>query len=123
GDVALADLNADGKLDVVVASADYGSASVLLGDGTGSLGTAAHYATGASTDSVAVGDFNRDGTPDFATSVPSSAQIAVVLTTGCKARRLVVTSDGPACVSPAGSVLSPPPPMPVLDDGGNRQQC
>src|SRR5262249_27158383 len=68
-------------------------------------------------------DFNRDGKPDFATSVPSSAQIAVVLNTGCKARRLVVTSDVPACVSPAGSVLSPPLAMRVLDDGGNLQQC
>src|SRR5262249_2599275 len=102
---------------------DYGSASVLLGDGTANLGTAAHYATGPGMDAVVVGDFDRDGKPDFATSVPNSAQVAVVLNTSCKPRRLVVTSDAPACVSPAGTVLSPALALRVLDDGGNLQQC
>jgi hypothetical protein len=71
--VAIADLNQDGKLDLVVANqcqdttCQNGAVSVLLGNGDGSFRSARNYASaGYFTNSVAVGDFNDDGNPDLA---------------------------------------------------------
>ena len=64
GDLAVADLNADGKLDVVTANKDSDTVSVLLGNGNGTLRysyTSSDFATGGTPTSVALGDFNRDG--------------------------------------------------------------
>src|SRR5206468_3961229 len=62
--VALADLNGDGKPDIIVAN-DYGNyASVLLGNGNGSFQAQQTFAAGSAPDAVALADFNGDGRPD-----------------------------------------------------------
>src|SRR5947209_3415234 len=79
-DVATADFNGDGKLDIVVANgappgADHASISVLLGKGDGTFEAPALYYTGNTYQTagrIAVGDFNADGHPDI-----------VVAETGC----------------------------------------
>jgi Bacterial Ig-like domain (group 3)/FG-GAP-like repeat len=70
--VAVADLNGDGKLDLVVAnqvrcnSCSGGSVSVLLGNGDGTLQAAVSYSSGGySPASVAVADVNGDGKVDL----------------------------------------------------------
>jgi len=67
--IAVADLNGDGKLDVVTASSNgfNNYISVLLGNGDGTLQTAntLPYA-GNSPYSIAIADFNGDGKPDLA---------------------------------------------------------
>jgi hypothetical protein len=63
--VALADVNADGRQDVVTIDGYNGAAIVLLGNGDGTFQPAAAYAGGAN--SIAVADFNGDGKPDLAT--------------------------------------------------------
>ncbi|TKS58728.1 MAG: hypothetical protein EWM72_02785 [Nitrospira sp.] len=73
-DVALADLNADGRLDLAVANLGTpnnpatASLSVLLNDSTtpGSFLAATNYATDWESRSVAVGDLNGDGLVDLA---------------------------------------------------------
>ncbi len=68
--VAVADVNADGRQDVITVENNYGSfALVLLGNGDGTLQPAVSFPTGAAFsghDSIAVADFNGDGKPDLA---------------------------------------------------------
>jgi hypothetical protein len=76
--IAVADLNGDGKPDIVVANycavasagclgtPDEGSVSVLLGNGDGTFQSAVLYDSGgAGSGSVVVGDMNGDGAPDL----------------------------------------------------------
>ncbi|MGA7446806.1 MAG: FG-GAP-like repeat-containing protein [Terriglobales bacterium] len=71
GSVAVADLNGDGRMDLVVADGlndTYccGEVAVLLGNGDGTFQPAVVYGTGAyDASSVAVGDVNGDGIPDL----------------------------------------------------------
>jgi M6 family metalloprotease-like protein len=81
--VVLADVNGDGKLDVLAASwAGYGL-DVFLGNGDGTFGPEAHYALDSSyANSIAVGDFNGDGKLDAVTSDPFGATISILLGNG-----------------------------------------
>ena len=71
--VALADINGDGKLDLLVANGcsdntcnNNGSVGVLLGNGDGTFQAATAYSSaGLYADAIAVGDINGDGKPDL----------------------------------------------------------
>jgi archaellum component FlaF (FlaF/FlaG flagellin family) len=65
--VAVADLNHDGNLDLVVSNAQSDSVSVLLGNGDGTFRPAVTFPTPPDPIVVVVGDFNGDGKADFAT--------------------------------------------------------
>ncbi len=66
--LAVADFNADGKLDLVSANLHNNTVSVFLGNGDGTFALAAGspIAVPISPWSVAVADFNGDGKPDIA---------------------------------------------------------
>lgn len=108
GGVVLADVNADKKLDIVVAnpcssgSCHQGSVGVLLGKGDGTFKGAVTYASGgAGAGSIAVADVNGDGRPDIvvANSCPigctaySDGVVGVLLGNGDGTFQAVVGHD------------------------------
>ena len=82
--LATADMDGDGKLDLVAESTNqFGSAGdvqIAYGDGAG------HFAAGPSlisgTYAVIVGDFDEDGVPDIAATVSGKAQVVLLFGNG-----------------------------------------
>jgi hypothetical protein len=78
--LTLADLNADGKLDVIEVNAFAGTVSVLHGTGGGNLAPRIDYPTGGTPLAVAAGDLNGDGLIDLAiTNFDAFSTVAVLL--------------------------------------------
>lgn len=77
-DVAVADLNGDGKLDLATANADSNSASVLLGNGDGTFQAQATYATGSYPFAISVGDLDGNGIPDLAMTNYQNNSVSVL---------------------------------------------
>lgn len=65
GPLYVADLNGDGKLDVVVLSQGCGIFSVMLGNGDGTLQSGVSYSPPNSSTGLAIADANGDGVPDL----------------------------------------------------------
>jgi hypothetical protein len=80
--VVTADLNGDGRLDLITANAGDNTISVRLGNGDGTFGAAQTYAVGTGPDSVAVGDFNGDGKLDIVTANEGNNTVSVLLGNG-----------------------------------------
>jgi len=80
--VAVADVNVDGYLDVVVVNAT-GEVGVLLGNGDGTFQAAINSDSGGTdTTSLAIGDVNGDGLPDLVVTNATSATVGVLLHVG-----------------------------------------
>ncbi|MEO8225422.1 MAG: VCBS repeat-containing protein [Gammaproteobacteria bacterium] len=74
--VAAADLNADGHVDVVATDNILNQVYVLLGDGAGNFGVPTTYAVSGA-ERLAIADYNGDTVPDIAvTSQPDGAWVA-----------------------------------------------
>jgi len=110
--VAIADVNGDGKLDVIVTDpaggpADDGAVGVLLGNGDGTFQPVVIYDSGGSIlSAVAVGDVNEDGKPDLivANECPTGGScdigsIGVLLGNGDGTFQPVVTFSTPTYVT------------------------
>lgn len=81
--VALADLDDDGNLDVVVANYGPGNVvSVLIGIGDGTFAAATNFAVGTFPISVAVGDLNSDSKLDLAVANFNSSDVSILLGDG-----------------------------------------
>src|SRR5207244_4474105 len=83
--VAVADLDGDGKQDLVVANEFTTNVLVLLGNGDGSFQSAASYTVDPDPYGVAVADFNRDGRLDLAVSsnqINPSGNVSILLGNG-----------------------------------------
>jgi hypothetical protein len=91
GPIAVADLNGDGNLDVVVPAGNVdtinpfngGNVYVMLGKGDGTFQAPVSYSVGNGATSVAIGDLNGDGHPDLVVAdterSPASAGIVAVM--------------------------------------------
>jgi hypothetical protein len=86
--IALADLDGDGRLDVVVSNVNGTNVIVLMNAGKGTLGAPTSYAAGRYPQAIAAHDLDGDGRPDV----------------------LVVTGEGTLCVlmNAGGGRLAPP---------------
>src|SRR5262249_21450484 len=91
GDVAnairqpvVADLNGDGIRDLVVPNFASADISILLGRGDGTFAPERRFDATIQPDSIAMGDFDRDGTLDLAVlgRVAGSATVAILLGRG-----------------------------------------
>jgi len=85
--VAVADFNGDGKLDLAVPVysifTSYSDVNILLGNGNGTFTAAPQVpVTGQNVNNAAVADFNGDGKPDLAISLPDANQVQVLLGNG-----------------------------------------
>jgi hypothetical protein len=80
--VALADVNGDGKLDLVMANASDNTVSVLLSNGDGTFQAQQTFATGTDPDSVAVADVNGDGKADLVVTNSADNTVSVLLGNG-----------------------------------------
>ena len=85
--LAIADLDRDGRLDLVVTdaavyTAGVPSVSVMLGNGDGTFRARQDIATGGLPHSVAVGDLNGDGWPDLAVANYGTNALSVFLGIG-----------------------------------------
>jgi hypothetical protein len=84
GSVALADLNNDGHLDIIVASEQDNSLTVLLADGTGRFAEApgSPVQAGNMPNDIAVADFNGDARVDVAIANHEVDYLTVLLGNG-----------------------------------------
>jgi hypothetical protein len=84
--VAVADINGDGRPDLVVVNSISNTLSVLLnttpaGAGTPSFAAQQTFSVGINPQAVAVGDFNGDGRPDLAVANFGNNSVLVLLDT------------------------------------------
>ena len=92
GDIVLADMNGDGRPDLVTANYNSHKVGVLLGNANGTFQAVTEYATGASTGptGLAVADVNGDGHADVLT-VNSTNSVRMLLGTGTGTLQAAVT--------------------------------
>ncbi len=83
--IAIGDFNNDGKQDFLTANnitltgnnTTYGTVSVRLGNGLGGFSGTTNVAVGSMPAAIAIGDFNHDGWPDFATANYGSNTVSI----------------------------------------------
>lgn len=80
--MALVDLNADGRLDLVVSDFGADTVSVLLNQGGAVFGGRVAYPVGRGPLGLAVGDVDGDGDPDVAVANQGSNSVTVLCNDG-----------------------------------------
>jgi len=84
GSIAVADVNHDGKPDIIVANTEDETVSVLLGDGKGHFAPApgSPFPCGKAPNDIAVADMNGDGNPDLIIANTGTPYITILLGDG-----------------------------------------
>jgi len=84
GSIAIADVNHDGKPDIIVANTTDETISVLLGDGKGHFTPApgSPFPCGKAPNDIAVTDMNGDGNPDLVIANTGTPYLTVLLGDG-----------------------------------------
>ncbi len=80
--IVAADVNGDGKPDLIVADIGTKSVSVFINTGTGTFHAAVVYKVGDSPSAVAVADLNGDGSPDIAVTNSADNTVTVLFNSG-----------------------------------------
>src|SRR5690242_20566722 len=129
GRIAVADLNHDGKQDIIVANSEDATISVLLGNGRGHFSSAdgSPFACGKNPSDIAVADMNGDGTPDLVVANTQTPYITILLGNGRgefrpSAHSPFATSSRPHPHGVAvGDFVGNGKPAVVTDSWGNRK--
>ena len=130
--VTTADLNGDGKPDLIVANETSSTVSVLLnttapGATTPSFAAQQTFATGSDPFSVTAADLNGDGKPDLIVANESSNTVSVLLNTtppgattpSFAAQQTFATGSSPNFVTAADLNGDGKPDLIVANDGSN----
>ena len=80
--VSVADINGDGKPDLVTANGRDGTVSVLINNGDGTFAAPVTYPAGTDPVAVTVGDVNGDGHPDIVVADSAGNSVQVLLNAG-----------------------------------------
>ncbi len=80
--VAVADLNGDSRLDLVVANNGSDDMSVFIGRGDGTFNPERRHPAGYIPAGIAIGDLNADGRPDLAVANFGSGDVSALLGVG-----------------------------------------
>ncbi len=80
--MAVADLNGDGRPDLVTTNSDGNSVSVLLGNGDGTFSVQQTFPVGRSPRDVVVADLTGDGIPDLVVANYNDDTVSVLLGKG-----------------------------------------
>ena len=100
--VVAADLNGDGKLDLVATNWGSNTVSVLMGNGDGTFQSQSTVAVGSEPDYVAVADLNGDGIGDLVVANSGDNTVSVLLGNGdgtFKPQRIYAVGDYPTSVA------------------------
>jgi hypothetical protein len=100
--LALADMNGDEKMDVLVANSRSNDASVLLGDGRGSFAPPRAFVSDAEPQAVAAIDVNGDTLPDVLTVNRGSATPSLAVLLGIGDGSMAAVEDVITQPSPTG---------------------
>jgi len=121
-DVVAADLNGDGKADLVVNNYYGNSVSVLLGNGNGTFQAQQTFATGREPFKVAVADVNGDGKPDLMVTNYLDGTVSILLGNGngtFQAQRSFSVGLAPASVAVGDVNADGKPDLIVTNNGSN----
>src|SRR3984885_9478426 len=77
--IQAADIDGDGKLDLVYTNSSYGTVGVLFGSGNGLFYDPVEYPSGGYAWGLVVADVNQDGAPDVVTSGNDFSGVTVLL--------------------------------------------
>ena len=77
--MALADVDGDGRLDLVVAATNDSAVSILLGNGAGSFAKFSQHALGTRPVHVTLGSLDGDGAPGLVVANPEEGHVSVLL--------------------------------------------
>jgi FG-GAP-like repeat/Abnormal spindle-like microcephaly-assoc'd, ASPM-SPD-2-Hydin len=107
--ITTADLNGDGRLDLIVTNQTDNTISVFLGNPDGTFGAAVNYPAGFDPVAVITADFNGDGFPDVAVASSGCDYIAHISSFGCSGAGAVsiLLGNGDGTLQPAQDFETP----------------
>ena len=121
--VAVADVNHDGKADMISANSASGDVSVLLGNGDGTFKAPTNFDAGWDPETVSVADVNGDGNPDLVVaSFASNGSISVLLGNGdgtFQSPDIITVGSWPGSVAVADVNGDGKPDLVVANTGNN----
>jgi hypothetical protein len=120
--VAVADVNGDGKPDLVTTNQGDNTVSVVLGNGDGTFSAPRTFPVGSTPGGLAVADVNGDGKPDLAVANFNSNTVSVLLGNGdgtFQSQQTFGTGHGPSAVALADVNGDGRPDLVVTNSGDN----